>query len=145
MAHRVFNFNPGPSTLPLEVLKKVQEELLDYKGTGMSVMEISHRSAEYEEINDATIALVRELMGLNEKYHVLFMTGGAISFLFQASILSWVLTWIVTALAALNAFGGFCVGCAMYYWLNRLNIPGFYKAPPAGTFPGMRPKTGHGL
>jgi phosphoserine aminotransferase len=79
MAHRVYNFNPGPSTLPLEVLKKVQEELLDYKGTGMSVMEISHRSAEYEEINDATIALVRELMGLNDKYHVLFVTGGASS------------------------------------------------------------------
>jgi phosphoserine aminotransferase len=77
MAHRVYNFNPGPSTLPLDVLKKVQEELLDYKGTGMSVMEISHRSVEYEEINNATIALTRELMGLDEKFHVLFLTGGA--------------------------------------------------------------------
>lgn len=77
MAHRVYNFNPGPSTLPLDVLKKVQAELLDYKGTGMSVMEISHRSAEYEEINDATIALTRELMGLDDKFHVLFLTGGA--------------------------------------------------------------------
>jgi len=77
MAHRVYNFNPGPSTLPLDVLKKVQEELLDYKGTGMSVMEISHRSAEYEEINNATIALTRELMGLDDKFHVLFLTGGA--------------------------------------------------------------------
>jgi phosphoserine aminotransferase len=77
MAHRVFNFNPGPSTLPLDVLKKVQDELLDYKGTGMSVMEISHRSAEFEEINNATIALARELMGLDDKFHILFLTGGA--------------------------------------------------------------------
>jgi len=77
MAHRVWNFNPGPSTLPVEVLKSVQQELLDYKGTGMSVMEISHRSAEYEAINEAAIAMVREIMELDDKYHVLFLTGGA--------------------------------------------------------------------
>jgi hypothetical protein len=46
----------------------------------------------------------------------------------------------VVALAALNAFGGFCVGCAMYYWLGILKVPGFTKAPPAGIFPGMKPK-----
>ena len=51
MENRVYNFNPGPSTLPLEVLQTAQEELLDYKGTGMSIMEISHRSPEYEQIN----------------------------------------------------------------------------------------------
>jgi phosphoserine aminotransferase len=77
MAHRIFNFNAGPATLPLDVLKKVQEELLDYKGTGMSVMEISHRSPEFDEINDQAIALTRELMGLDDKYHVIFMGGGA--------------------------------------------------------------------
>ena len=77
MAKRVFNFNPGPSTLPLEVLKKVQEEFLDYRGTGMSVMEMSHRSPEFDEINDGVIALVRELMGLDDKYHVLCLQGGA--------------------------------------------------------------------
>jgi molybdopterin converting factor small subunit len=53
----------------------------------------------------------------------------------------WVLTWIVIALAALNLFGGFCVGCAVYYWLNRLRIPGFRSSPPAGTVPGRRPPT----
>jgi hypothetical protein len=47
----------------------------------------------------------------------------------------------VVALAALNAFGGFCVGCAVYYWLARLNVPGFAKTPPAGIFPGTKPKT----
>jgi hypothetical protein len=75
----------------------------------------------------------------------LFMLGGAVSFLFQAASLGWGLVWIVTALAALNVFAGFCVGCALYYWLNRLNIPGFYKTPPASTFPGMRPKVGSDL
>jgi hypothetical protein len=53
--------------------------------------------------------------------------------------IGWALSWLVVALAALNLFGGFCTGCAIYYWLNRLNIPGFSKAPPAGSFPGMRP------
>ena len=62
--------------------------------------------------------------------------------LLGASGLGWGLVWLVAALAALNAFGGFCVGCAVYYWLNRLQIPGFRKAPPAGTFPGMRPQQG---
>jgi len=54
--------------------------------------------------------------------------------------LGWGLVWVVIALAALNLFGAFCVGCAVYYWLNRLKVPGFVKSPPAGTFPGMRPK-----
>ncbi len=54
--------------------------------------------------------------------------------------LGWALAWLVTALAALNLFGGFCVGCAVYYWLNRLNVPGFSKAPPAGLLPGLRPR-----
>jgi hypothetical protein len=52
----------------------------------------------------------------------------------------WTLVWLVAALAALNAFGGFCVGCFIYYWLGRLDLPGFGKQPPAGTFPGTRPK-----
>jgi phosphoserine aminotransferase len=77
MAHRVFNFNAGPSTLPLDVLKIVQNELLDFKGTGMSIMEMSHRSKEFDALNDQTIALTRELCGLDDKYQVLFLGGGA--------------------------------------------------------------------
>jgi hypothetical protein len=72
----------------------------------------------------------------------LFMTGGTLALFLGLSVLGWVLVWIVIALAALNAFGGFCVGCAVYYWLVRFNLPGFTKQPPAGTFPGMKPKTG---
>lgn len=52
----------------------------------------------------------------------------------------WALVWLVVVLAGLNLFGGFCVGCALYYWLNRLQVPGFVKAPPLGIVPGMRPK-----
>ncbi|HSL28216.1 MAG TPA: DUF4395 domain-containing protein [Anaerolineales bacterium] len=72
----------------------------------------------------------------------LFMTAGAIALYLGAAVLGWSLVWLVAALAALNAFGGFCVGCAVYYWLNRFNLPGFSKQPPAGTFPGMKPKVG---
>ncbi|MCD6302558.1 MAG: 3-phosphoserine/phosphohydroxythreonine transaminase [Anaerolineae bacterium] len=77
MTERKVNFNPGPAALPLEVLKTVQAELLDYQGTGISILESSHRSKEYEAVNDATIALVREVLGLGSNYHVLFVGGGA--------------------------------------------------------------------
>ena len=70
----------------------------------------------------------------------IFMTGGSVSLFLGASALGWGLVWLVIVLAALNAFGGFCVGCAVYYWLARLNVPGFSKTPPAGFFPGMKPK-----
>ena len=77
MIKRYVNFNPGPAALPLEVLKIVQEELLEYQGSGMSILESSHRAKEFEAINDQTIALVHELFGLGTDYQVLFMGGGA--------------------------------------------------------------------
>jgi phosphoserine aminotransferase len=77
MVKRNANFNPGPAALPLDVLKIVQEELLDYQGSGMSILESSHRSKEFEAINDRAIELVRELLGLGNDYQVLFMGGGA--------------------------------------------------------------------
>jgi len=77
MANRVYNFNAGPATLPLEVLEIIQGELLDYRGTGMSIMESSHRAPEFDDVNETAMALVRELLGLPDDYHVLFMTGGA--------------------------------------------------------------------
>ena len=72
----------------------------------------------------------------------LFMTAGSLALFLGLGVLGWSLVWIVVALASLNAFGGFCVGCAMYYWLARINAPGFSKQAPAGTFPGMKPKLG---
>jgi len=68
------------------------------------------------------------------------MLAGTVSLLAGATVLGWGLVWLVAALAALNLFGGFCVGCAVYYWLSRLHIPGFTKLPPENTLPGMRPK-----
>jgi molybdopterin converting factor small subunit len=68
------------------------------------------------------------------------MTAGSAALAAGAVTTGWGLVWLVTALAALNLFGGFCVGCAVYYWLNRLHVPGFVKAPPAGSVPGMRPR-----
>ncbi len=56
-------------------------------------------------------------------------------------VAGWALAWLVVALAALNLFVGFCAGCAVYYWLNRLRVPGFTKAPLPGVFPGMRPRS----
>ena len=74
---RVFNFAAGPSTMPEEVLRTAAQEMLCYGSSGMSVMEMSHRSGMYTEIFDETVALVRELMQLPENYEVLWLQGGA--------------------------------------------------------------------
>lgn len=74
---RVYNFNAGPAALPLEVLTKAQAELTDLGGSGMSVMEMSHRSKEFQAIVDAAEAKVRSQMGVSEDYSVLFLQGGA--------------------------------------------------------------------
>ena len=75
--HRVYNFNPGPAALPLEVLQQAQAEMVDYRGTGMSVMEISHRSKEFEAIIQGAEADLRELLGIPANYKVMFLQGGA--------------------------------------------------------------------
>ena len=74
---RVHNFNAGPSVLPVSVLEKAQAEMLDYQGCGMSVMEMSHRSKEFESIIQTAEADLRELMGIPANYKVLFLQGGA--------------------------------------------------------------------
>ena len=74
---RVYNFGAGPATLPLEVLQQVEAELLDWRGTGMSVMEVSHRSKEFVALADEATADLRELMQISDDYEVLFLQGGA--------------------------------------------------------------------
>jgi len=74
---RVYNFSAGPAVLPEEVLREAAAEMLDYKGTGMGVMEMSHRSKAYQQIIDEAEADLRELMGIPENYKVLFLQGGA--------------------------------------------------------------------
>lgn len=75
--NRAFNFNAGPAALPEPVLKKAQEELLNFNGTGMSVMELSHRSKEYEEVHNAAKDLMKKLLNIPKDYEVLFLQGGA--------------------------------------------------------------------
>jgi len=74
---RVYNFSAGPAVLPEEVLHEIADEMLDYNGTGMSVMEMSHRSKAYQEIIDTAEADLRELMNIPDNYKVLFLQGGA--------------------------------------------------------------------
>lgn len=80
MTHRVHNFGAGPAALPLPVLERVHDELLDYRGSGMSILEASHRGALYDEVHEGAMAGLRRLLGgaaLGEDYEVLFMGGGA--------------------------------------------------------------------
>ena len=74
---RVYNFNPGPATLPLDVLKAAQAEFLDFADSGMSIIEISHRSKAYERVHNQAKADILELMDLGNDYEVLFIQGGA--------------------------------------------------------------------
>jgi len=73
---RIFNFNAGPAALPLPVLERIREELLDWRGSGMSVMEMSHRSPEYESINAAAGVRLRGLLAIPDNYEVIFVQGG---------------------------------------------------------------------
>ena len=74
---RVYNFSAGPSMLPESVLRTAAEEMLDYHGSGQSVMEMSHRSKVFDEIIKSTEQLFREILGVPDNYKVLFLQGGA--------------------------------------------------------------------
>lgn len=76
-AKRAYNFNAGPSALPLSALQKAQAELVDFQGAGMSILEMSHRGKEYETVHNQVISLLRELLAIPEDYDVLFLQGGA--------------------------------------------------------------------
>jgi phosphoserine aminotransferase len=75
--NRIFNFSAGPCTLPLPALEEAQRELLDYRGRGMSIIEMSHRSKEYDEVHHAAMDLVRRLLDLGDDHRVLLLGGGA--------------------------------------------------------------------
>ena len=72
---RIFNFCAGPATLPLPVLEKARDELLDFRGLGMSLMEISHRSAAFDEVAQTSEACLRRLLSISEEYAVLFLAA----------------------------------------------------------------------
>lgn len=77
MENRIYNFSAGPAILPLDVLKEAKEDFISYKGTGMSVMEMSHRSKTYDDIIKAAEKDIRTLLNINDDYAVLFLQGGA--------------------------------------------------------------------
>mgnify|MGYP003962138759 CR=1 FL=1 len=74
---RKYNFYAGPATLPLPVLEEMQKEFVDFKGAGLSLIETSHRSKEYDEIHNEAIALVKELLGIGDEFKVMLLQGGA--------------------------------------------------------------------
>src|SRR5688572_1634187 len=77
MLQRIFNFSSGPAALPVPVLQRAREEMLSFRGSGMSIMEISHRSSLFDEVLMAAEGGVRRLMNLPDNYNVLFLQGGA--------------------------------------------------------------------
>ncbi|WP_432642609.1 3-phosphoserine/phosphohydroxythreonine transaminase [Acidaminococcus sp.] len=97
---RVFNFGAGPSMMPLPVLEQAQRELLDYKGSGMSMLEISHRNALFEEVNDQAQEHIKRLLGMDDSWVVMFMGGGAslqfsmvpMNFLTQGKVAAYAIT-----------------------------------------------------
>jgi hypothetical protein len=70
----------------------------------------------------------------------LVLLGSLLAFWLGNTLTGWILAWVVIILASLNLFAGFCAGCAVYYWLNQLKVPGFSKPAPDGSFPGLRPR-----
>ena len=76
-ADRIYNFNPGPAALPLSVLEEIQQNLLDFKGSGMSITEISHRSREFDDVINDAVARTKRLLNLDDNFEVLFIQGGA--------------------------------------------------------------------
>ena len=100
MEDRIFNFSAGPARLPLQVLKKAQTELLSLNGIGMSVMEISHRSAHFSEIIESAKAGLRDLLHVPDNYQILFLQGGAtlqfsmipLNFLMKNQIANYIVT-----------------------------------------------------
>ncbi len=79
MTNRIHNFNAGPAALPLPVLEEIQAELLDFQGSGMSIMEVSHRSKWFDNVINEAVERITRLLNLGDKFHVLFLQGGASS------------------------------------------------------------------
>ncbi len=114
-AQHLYNFNPGPAILPRPVLEQVQAELLDYHGTGLSILEASHRGREYEEINREAEERLKRLLRVGNDYRVLFVQGGAsqqfgmvpMNFLAEGSVADYIVTgsWSEKALEEASKIG----------------------------------------
>jgi phosphoserine aminotransferase len=145
MNARAHNFNAGPAALPLEVLQQAQEEMTDFRGTGMSVMEISHRSKEYEQVHQETQQLFRELLGVPDSYRVLFLQGGAstqfamvpMNFLEPGRTAAYVHTgsWAAKAIAEARLFGDVKLAASTEDAnFTRVPEPGEIEIDPAAAY-----------
>ncbi len=111
MTQKIYNFNPGPAIMPDEVLKKISDEFFNFENSGMPILGISHRSKEFIELNNSAMNLMRELLGLDDSYEVIFMGGGAstqfalipMNFLRHGKILAYVDTGAWSAKAIKDA------------------------------------------
>jgi len=143
---RVINFNAGPTAIPLDVLKQAQEEMLDWNGTGMSVMEVSHRSKEYEAMHNEAKDLFRKLAGMGPEWKILFLTGGAstqffqvpMNYLFDGRKASYLVTgtWSKKALKEAKRFGP-CDAMSTENadgTFTRILTPAEIKIDPASTY-----------
>jgi phosphoserine aminotransferase len=132
---RVYNFNAGPSAMPLDVLKAVQAEFLDFNHTGMSIVEISHRSAAYQDMQDETVGIMRRLLQVPDDYHIVFMQGGgslqfamhAMNFLKRRGGYLNTGVWSDKAMKAASFFGD-------VYEVASSKADGFSYIPKADTF-----------
>jgi phosphoserine aminotransferase len=145
MTRRVYNFNPGPAALPLPVLEQVQGDMLDFAGTGMSILEMSHRSATYEQLHNQAIADLRTLLGGTEDHVVLFMGGGAqmqfalvaLNLLAPGAYAEYLVTgvWSETALSEARK-----IGDARVLWSSattahtRIPLPGEFHIEPGAAY-----------
>ena len=112
---RVYNYNAGPSAIPVEVLEKVHESWFNYQGAGMAVMEMSHRSKQFDEIHNNTIERVKKLYNLGDDFHVLMVQGGAstqfamvpMNFLGEGDVADYINTgtWSTKAIKEAKLFG----------------------------------------
>ena len=145
MTGRVHNFNPGPAALPLPVLEQVQCDLLDFAGTGMSILEMSHRSPTYEHIHHQTIADLRALLGGTEEHALLFMGGGAqmqfalvaLNFLPPGAYADYLVTGVWSEIALEEARK---IGDARVLWSSattvhtRIPMPGEFHVNPEAAY-----------
>ncbi|WP_240376437.1 3-phosphoserine/phosphohydroxythreonine transaminase [Bacillus piscicola] len=119
---RAHNFNAGPAALPLKVLQQAQEEMLNFNNTGMSVMELSHRGPDYEQVHNEAITLIKELLAIPDQYEVLLMQGGAslqfsmipMNFLSKDKTANYILTgsWSEKAIKEANYVGNTTSGAS---------------------------------
>jgi len=142
---RAYNFNAGPAALPLDVLQQAQAEFVDYRGIGMSIMEISHRSKEYEQVNDEAQSLMKELLGVPNGYEVLFLQGGAstqfamipMNYLQQGQAAGYVLTgsWADKALKEAKSIGEvYVAGTGEASGFRRIPAPNEIEVRPNAAY-----------